>query len=73
MKSLYYQFVSNIQNLDGLWFATIWMAFFALSLICVLKFFKHNDGTKKNFEKPSFIFLAVIFIAILMWITFIRK
>jgi len=71
-KSGYFQFVSFIRDMPIGWFLTIWIAFLALALVCVIKFFKEYNGTQKEFVKVSMIILAVIFIACLVFVTYIR-
>lgn len=73
MKSLYYQFVNYIQTMDQLWFVTIWMAMFAVILVLVMKFFKIYNGTQKKFEKLSYLVLALLLFAALVFITSLRK
>ncbi len=73
MKSLYYQFVNFIQEMNGLWFATIWLVGVALLLILIMKFYKIYNGTQKSFEKVSLLILAIILFAALIYITYLRK
>ena len=73
MKSLYYQFVNYIQTMDQLWYMTIWVAIFCVCLILVMKFFKIYNGTQKKFEKLSYIVLAVLLLAFLIFFSSIRK
>ena len=73
MKSIYYQFVNFIQELNGLWFMTIWLLLLATILILIVRFFKIYDGTQKKFEKVSLLILAILLIAVLVFLTYIRK
>ena len=73
MKSIYYQFVNFIQELNGLWFMAIWILLFAAILLLIVKFFKIYDGTQKKFEKVSLLILAALLIAVLVFLTYIRK
>ena len=73
MKSLYYQFVNFIQEMDGLWFGTIWLLGLALTLVLIMKFYKAHNGTQKSFEKISLLILAIILFAALIYITYLRK
>ena len=73
MKSIYYQFVNFWQEMKPLWFGTIAMLLFAMTLIFVAKFFKKYDGTQKEFVKLSYLLLAVIFFAALVYLVSIRK
>ena len=73
MKSLYYQFVNYIQTMDQLWFVTIWMLTFAVMLVYIMKFFKIYNGTQKKFEKLSYLVLALMLFAVLIFLTNIRK
>ena len=69
----YYQFVNLIQTMPQLWFIIIWLLMFALILIYVVRFFKIYNGTQKKFEKLSLIVLAILFFALLIFLTYIRK
>lgn len=73
MKSLYYQFVNFIQTMNPLWFMTIWLGLFAVTLVLVMKFFKIYNGTQKKFEKLSYIVLALMLFALIIFLTYIRK
>ena len=73
METFYYQFVNFIQEMDGLWFITIWLAMAAVTLILIMKFFKAHNGTQKTFEKISLLILAIIIFAALIYITYLRK
>ena len=73
MKSLYYQFVNYIQTMDQLWFVTIWMLTFAVMLVYIMKFFKIYNGTQKKFEKLSYLVLALMLFALLVFLTNLRK
>ncbi|MBR4998930.1 MAG: hypothetical protein IKY10_03525 [Clostridia bacterium] len=73
MKSLYYQFVNYIQTMDQLWFVTIWMAMFAVILVLIMKFFKIYNGTQKKFEKLSYLVVALLLFALLVFLTSLRK
>ena len=73
MKSLYYQFVNFIQEMNALWFTIIWLLLFASILILIVNFFKIYDGSQKKFEKLSLLVLAILLIAVLVFLTYIRK
>ena len=73
MKSLYYQFVNYIQSMDKLWFTSIWVAMFCVCLILIMKFFKIYNGTQKKFEKLSYIVVAILLFAALVFLTSIRQ
>lgn len=73
MKSLYYQFVNYIQTMNPLVFITIWLLLFAVALVFIMKFFKIYNGTQKKFEKLSYIVLAVLAFAIIVYLTYLRK
>lgn len=73
MKSLYYQFVNFIQEMNGLVFATIWLLAVVAVLLLIVKFYKAHNGTQKTFEKISSLVLAVIIFALLIFITYLRK
>ncbi len=73
MKSIYYQFVNFIQELNALWFMAIWILLFAAILLLIVKFFKIYDGTQKKFEKVSLIIIAILLIAVLVFLTYIRR
>ncbi len=72
MKSAYYQVVNFFQSMQPLWFATIWFVLLACGLLCVMKFFKAHNGTQKTFEKISFLILAILLFAFLIFLTYIR-
>ena len=73
MESIYYQFVNFWQDMKTSWFVTICTFLFALTLIFVAKFFKKYDGTQKEFVKLSYLILAILCFAILVYLTTIRK
>ena len=73
IQSWYYQFVNFIQEMRDVWFALIWGALVVVILILVVKFFKIYNGTQKNFEKVSLIVLAILLMALLIFLTCIRK
>ena len=73
MTEIYYNFVNFWQEMDPLWFGTIVMLSFALTLIFVAKFFKKYDGTQKEFVKLNYLLLAVIFFAVMVYLVSIRK
>ena len=72
MKSLYFQFVNFMQEMPSLWFLTIIIALFALTLILIVRFFKIYNGTQKNFEKLSLLIIAILLFAVLIYLTYIR-
>lgn len=72
-KSAYYQFVNFIQGLDKIVFASIWLLLFAFILILVMKFFKKYNGEQKKFEKLGTLFVAIVLIAAMIFLTYIRK
>ncbi|MBR6778904.1 MAG: hypothetical protein IKM43_01975 [Clostridia bacterium] len=72
-KSFGFQVISFLQEMPGVWFITIWMVLFAATLLCIINFFKKYNGTQNHFEKVSLIIIAVICMALLMWITYVRK
>lgn len=72
MKSIYYQFVNFIQELEPVWFASIILILFACALMCVVKFFKKYDGTQKKFENLSKIVLALLLLLILIFLINVR-
>lgn len=72
MKSLYYQFTNFIQTMSPLWFITIVMLLIVSVLVLVMQFFKVYNGTQKKFEKLSKIVLAILLLALLIYITSIR-
>lgn len=71
--SIYYQLVNFIQGLSDFWFSTIIIVLFAVSIMSIAKFFKAYNGTQKNFEKLSLLFLGVVLFAVLIFLTYIRK
>ena len=72
MKSFYYQFVNFIQTMSPLWFTTIMLLLAAAELVLIMKFFKIYNGTQKKFEKISYIVLAVLLLAFLIYLTYLR-
>lgn len=73
MKSLYYQFVNFIQTINSGIFMTIWLLLFACFLVNIMKFFKAYNGTQKKFEKLGTLMLALILLAIAIFLTYIRN
>ena len=73
MKSLYYQFVNFIAEMPVVWYVTIWAVLFCGALILIMKFFKLYNGEQKSFEKVSYIFIALILFALLVFFTSLRK
>ena len=73
METFYFQFVNFIQEMDGLWFMTLWIAMVAITLILIMKFYKVHNGTQKSFEKISLLILAVIIFAAVIYLTYLRK
>ena len=73
MKSLYYQFVNFVAEMQVVWYVTIWTILFCGALIFIMKFFKIYNGEQKSFEKVSYIFLAVILFILLVIFTSLRK
>ena len=72
MKEVYFKFVNFIQEMPGLWFATIWLGILALAFVLMVKFYKIYNGTQKSFEKISLLVLTLILIAILVYLTYVR-
>lgn len=73
MKSLYYKFVNIIQTMDSLWFISLWLVAVAIELVIIMKFFKIYNGTQKKFEKLSLLVIAVAVLALIIFISSIRK
>ena len=73
MKSLYYQFVNFVAEMSTVWYVTIWTVLFCGTLIFIMKFFKLYNGEQKSFEKVSYIFIALILFALLVFFTYLRK
>ena len=73
MKSLYYKFVNIIQTMDPLWFISLWLVAVAIELVIIMKFFKIYNGTQKKFEKLSLLVIAVVVLALIIFITSLRK
>ena len=72
MKEAYFQFVNFIQEMPGIWFATILLALFSITFLLVVKFYKIYNGTQKNFEKISLLLLALIIFAIIVYLSYVR-
>ena len=73
MKSLYYKFVNLIQTMDSLWFISLWLVAVAIELVIIMKFFKIYNGTQKKFEKLSLLVIAVVVLAVIIFVTSLRK
>ena len=73
MKSLYYQFVNFVAEMSTVWYVTIWTVLFCGTLIFIMNFFKLYNGEQKSFEKVSYIFIALILFALLVFFTYLRK
>lgn len=71
--SLYNRFVNFLQELDTIWFVTIWMLLLVVMLVYILRFFKIYNGTQQKFEKVSLMILALVVFAVLIFITYIRS
>lgn len=72
MKSIYYQFVNFIHDMNSLVFATMWLMLVACILVLIMKFFKKYNGEQKKFEKVSSIVLALILFALVAYLTYLR-
>ncbi len=73
IKSAYYQFVNFIQNMNTAVFSIIWLAIFGVVLLLIMNFFKKYNGEQKKFEKLGLILLAVVLVAVLIYLSYIRK
>lgn len=73
MESFYYQFVNFVQEMHVVWYVAIWTILFCGALIFIVKFFKLYNGEQKSFEKLSYIFMALILFALLVYFTYLRK
>ena len=73
MRSVYYQFINFIQELPNMWYTTLLVVLFCIALISVIRFFKVYNGTQKNFEKLSLLFLSFVLLAVLIFLVYIRK
>lgn len=73
MKELYFKFVNFIQEMNSLWYATLCLLLISVIFILVVKFYKIYNGTQKNFEKVSLLFLALVLFAVLVFLTYIRN
>lgn len=71
--TFYYQFVNFIQELHTGWYMAIWVALAIGVLLCVMRFFKIYNGEQKKFEKVSLIIIAIILLALIIYLTYIRK
>ena len=72
IRSFYYQFVNFIQEMDALWFLTIVVLLTLGVMLCTIKFLKRYNGTQKEFEKVSLIILAILLLAVLIYLVIIR-
>lgn len=73
MKNIYNQIVGFIRSIPNIWYMTIIIALLAFALIMFVKFYKSHDVVEKKAGKIAYIVLAVIFIAILIFIVSVRK
>ncbi len=73
IKSYYYRLLNFIQGWPGYVFAIVWLVLLAIIFSLVMKFFKIYNGTQKRIEKGSLIFLAVLLLAVLIFLTYVRK
>ncbi len=71
--SFYYKFVNFIQEMHAGWFMALWVALAIGVLVCVMKFFKIYNGEQKKFEKVSLIIIAIVMLAMIIYLTYIRK
>ena len=73
MKDLYYQFVNFIQEMPYIWYVTILFGLIAFTFILIVKFYKIYNGTQAKFEKLSWLIWALIFFAMIIYLTYIRN
>ena len=73
IKSWYYQLLNFIQGWPGYVFIIVWLLLLAATFLLVIKFFKKYKGTEKSFVKGSYLFLAVLLFAVLIFLTYVRK
>ncbi len=73
MESIYFQFVNFIQQMHPMLFMTLWILVLVFTLTSVVNLFKKYNGEKKKFEKTSFLILAIILFALLIYLTYLRN
>lgn len=73
MKSLYYQFVNFIQRMNPFVFAAIWVVLLGLTFMFIIKFFNSYDNDKKRYKKTSFLIIGILIMAVLIFLTYLRK
>ena len=73
LQSVYFQFVQFIQGIPTWIFIGIFVVLFCTALLLIVKFFKKYNGEQKKFEKVSYIVFALIILAIIIYLTIIRK
>ncbi len=71
-KSLYNQFVNFLQGIPGYLYVGILLLLVAITLFCIVKFFKAYNGTQKSFVKISLLIIIILLIAIIIYLTYVR-
>ena len=69
----YNRFVNFIQQMPTIWFVIIWFVLFAGIMLCIATLFKKYDAEKNKFKKVSMLIVAAILMAILIYLSYIRK
>ena len=73
MKSLYYQLLNLVQNMNWLIYMTIWIVLLILSLVSFIDFWKNADTEKNKFKKPLKVVSAIVFFLLLIFWSSLRK
>lgn len=73
LVNYYNRFVNFIQQMPTIWFVIIWFVLFAGIMLCIATLFKKYDTEKNKFKKVSMLIVAAILMAILIYLSYIRK
>ena len=73
MKNIYNQIVDFIRSIPNIWYVTLIIGLLVVSLLMFIKFYKSHDVVEKKAGKITYIIIALIFIAILIFIVSVRK
>lgn len=73
MKSLYYQLINLVQNMNWLIYTTIWIVLLILSLVSFVSFWQNADAEKNKYKKPLKVVSAIAFFLLLIFWSSLRK
>ena len=71
--NIWYQFINFIQEMHAGWFSLIWILIMGGALISIMNFFKIYNGTQTKFEKVSLVIISILLLAVLIFLTYVRK